>query len=85
MDCVNLNTSNLHQGDVDAVNDLKKKVIHEYYTLLSYIEKGYRLDYQFILEEINLIEMLQDADMHSYPSLFVLQFYLNNKWETTLS
>jgi hypothetical protein len=49
------------------------------------IEKGYRLDYNFIFEEISLIDLLENYDLDSKTSLFVSQFYLNNKWEITLS
>lgn len=85
MDCVNLNLDNLPTTDVDVINNLKKKVICEFQNLLKMLEKGYKLDYEFILEEISLIGLLEDKEMGSYPSLFVSQFYLNNKWETTLS
>lgn len=84
MGCVNLNLDNLPTTDVDVINNLKKKVICEFQNLLKMLEKGYRLDYEFILEEISLIGLLEDKEMGDYPSLFVSQFYLNNKWETTL-
>ena len=85
MDCVNLNLDNLPTMDVDVINNLKKKVICEFQNLLKMLEKGYRLDYEFILEEISLIGLLEDKEIDVYSSLFVSQFYLNNKWETTLS
>lgn len=85
MDCVNLNLDNLPTTDVDVINNLKKKVICEYDNLLKMLEKGYRLDHEFILEEISLIGLLEDFEIDNYPSLFVSQFYLNNKWEITLS
>lgn len=44
------------------------------------IEKGYKLDYEFILEEISYIEI--NDIINKDKSLFLLQFYLNNKWQT---
>lgn len=85
MDCVNLNLDNLPTTDVDVINNLKKKVICEYQNLLKMIEKGYRLDYEFILEEVSLIGLLEDQELDNRSSLFISQFYLNNKWEITLS
>jgi hypothetical protein len=35
--------------DPNLLNDLKEKVIREFKELLCRIEKGYRLDYEFIL------------------------------------
>ncbi len=84
MDCVNLNLDKLQTMDADVINNLKSKVICEYQNLLKMIEKGYRLDYQYILEEISLIDLLENLELDSQSSLFVSQFYLNNKWEITL-
>lgn len=85
MGYVNQNLSSLPIMDADVVNNLKLKVICEYQDLLKMIEKGYRLDYNFILEEISLIDLLENYDLDQKTSLFVSQFYLNNKWEITLS
>lgn len=74
MDYANkLSNSYLNQ-DVDA---LKYKVISEFKQLLKKIRKGYRPDYEFILQEISLIE-LQQLDNTD----FFKQFYLNNAWQT---
>lgn len=81
----NLNLGNYQITDADVVNNLKLKVICEYQDLLKMIEKGYRLDYNFIFEEISLVDLLENYDLDSKTSLFVSQFYLNNKWEITLS
>lgn len=59
---------------------LKDKVICEFDTLLKSLQKGYRYDYQFILEEISLIDLFLDGEFGK--SEFVKQFYLNNKWQT---
>lgn len=85
MGYVNQNLGSLPIMDADAVNNLKLKVICEYQNLLKMIEKGYRLDYNFIFEEISLIDLLENYDLDQKTSLFVSQFYLNNKWEITLS
>ena len=70
---------------VDALNELKKKVIQEFNTLLSKVRKGYKLDYEFILEEISFIELIQNNELDNNLSLTALQYYLNNKWQMTQS
>lgn len=66
---------------VDALNNLKKKVIHEFDTLICKIRKGYKLDYEFILEEISYIDLIQSNEIDEKLSLTALQYYLNNKWQ----
>lgn len=63
-----------------AVDALKRKVICEFQNLLNALEKGHKKDYEFILEEISLIELLEHSQISR--SEFLEQFYLNNKWET---
>lgn len=63
--------------DVDA---LKRKVINEFKFLLKKLRKGYRYDYEFILEEISLIELLEHSNVDN--ANFLQQFYLNNTWQT---
>ena len=46
--------------DVDALNKLKRKVSEEFNTLLCRVKKGYRPDYEFILEEISFIELINN-------------------------
>ena len=70
---------------VDALNELKKKVIQEFNTLLSKVRKGYKLDYEFILEEISFIELTQYNELDNNLSLTALQYYLNNKWQMNQS
>lgn len=67
--------------DVDALNKLKKKVSEEFYTLLCKIRKGYKLDYEFILEEISFIDLIKNNEIDDKLSLIALQYYLNNKWQ----
>lgn len=66
-------SSNLNQ-DVDV---LKQKVIDEFKQLLKQVRKGYKPDYEFILQEISLIELWQLDNTD-----FFKQFYLNNAWQT---
>lgn len=64
--------------DVDA---LKEKVAKEFTSLLCEIRKGYKLDYEFILEEISFIDLIQHNEIDGKLSLIALQYYLNNKWQ----
>lgn len=79
MACVNQNTGSGPNVVVDA---LKEKVICEYKELFKYLERGHRYDYQLILEEISLIELLEKNKIDR--SEFVEQLYLNHKWQITL-
>ena len=67
--------------DVDALNKLKKKVSEEFYKLICRVRKGYKPNYEFILEEISFIELIQNNEIDSKLSLTALQYYLNNKWQ----
>ena len=66
---------------VDALNKLKKKVILEFDTLLSKARKGYKLNYEFLLEEISFINLIQNKELDTNLSLTALQYYLNNEWQ----
>ena len=67
--------------DVDALNELKKKVSDEFYQLLCKVRKGYHPDYEFILEEISFIDLINNKELDDKLSLTALQYYLNNKWQ----
>lgn len=68
----------LHSSDLNQdVDVLKKKVIDEFDQLLKKVRKGYKPDYEFILQEISLIELWQLDNTD-----FFKQFYLNNAWQT---
>lgn len=69
--------------DVDALNNLKKKVSNEFYKLICKAKKGYKSDYEFLLEEISFIELIQNNEINNKLSLTALQYYLNNKWQIT--
>ena len=72
-------------ADVDALNKLKEKIICEYTSLLSRIRKGYKLDYEFIMEEISFVDLIKDNKIDDKLSLSALQYYINNKWQMTQS
>ena len=67
--------------DVDALNDLKKKVSEEFFQLMCRVRKGYKPNYEFILEEISFIELIKNKEIDDKLSLTALQYYLNNKWQ----
>lgn len=74
MDYANKLSNSYLSPDVDV---LKQKVITEFKQLLKKIRKGYHPDYEFILQEISLIELWQLDNTD-----FFKQFYLNNAWQT---
>lgn len=78
MGCVNVSSSNSQIEDADAINKLKNKIICEYKRLIKLLNKGYKPDYQFIKDEMNFIDLQKELD----NQIFLLQFYLNNKWQT---
>lgn len=82
MDYVNLiQPTSLHEVDVDALNKLKKKIICEFESLLCRVRKGYKLDYEFILEEISFVDLIKDRKLDDQLMLVALQYYSNNKWQ----
>ena len=66
---------------VDALNNLKKKVSKEFSKLICQVSKGYKPNYEFILEEISFIDLINDKEIDDKLSLTALQYYLNNKWQ----
>lgn len=71
--------------DVGALTKLKQKVSEEFYQLLCKVRRGYRPDYEFILEEISFIELIENKEIDEKLSLTALQYYLNNKWQIVQS
>lgn len=63
--------------DADAVTDLRHKVIREFHDVLCQLSKGYSPNYETILEEISLIELLDKNYVNLNDSLFIIQYYLN--------
>ena len=72
------NILNLCPDDRDYVHNLKNKISCEFMDLLLQVERGHYPDYEFILEEISLLEILNYIDRKE----FILQYYLNNPWKT---
>lgn len=62
--------------DVDV---LKNKVIKEFKDLIYCIKRGYRPDYELILEEISFIDLIENDKIDN--ALSVLQYYMYNKWQ----
>lgn len=70
--------------DVDVqINNLQNKVITEFECLLSRVKKGYKPDYELILEEVSFIELIENGELDDRFAITVLQFYLNHQWQTT--
>ena len=67
--------------DVDALNDLKKKGSEEFFQLMCRVRRGYKPNYEFILEEISFIDLIKNREIDDKLSLTALQYYLNNKWQ----
>lgn len=83
MNCTN-QIQEVRNYSTEELSDLlKRKVLCETESLLHSLQRGYRLDTQFILSEIKLIDMLSQNRLDENFSLYALQFYLNNLWETS--
>lgn len=65
--------------NADAIDDLKHRVIHQFNQFLCKASKGYKPEYETILEEISLIQLLEDNYMNVDESLYIIQYYLNNE------
>lgn len=81
MNCVNHIQEYRNMSKEDLIDLLRRKVLCETESLLHSLYRGYRLDTQFILSEIQLIDMLSQDQLDENFSLYALQFYLNNLWE----
>jgi hypothetical protein len=68
--------------DSKLLGDLKTKVICDFKQLLKKIEKGYRLDYEFILEEMMLINLIEENEVSLEDALFYLEFYNTNDFNS---
>lgn len=68
---------------VVALNRLKSKIIIDFKTLLKNVSKGKLLNYNYILEEISLVDGLYCSD-YQQKYYVMLQKYINTKWETKL-
>lgn len=65
-----VNRQKLVTRDVGA---LKKKIINDFINLINHLNRGKYLDYQFILEEISLVELYNNIKEIDY----LIQYYLN--------
>ena len=65
--------------DANAIDNLKHRVIYQFTQLLRKMSKGYKPEYENILEEISLINLLEDNVMSVDEALFIIQYYLNNE------
>lgn len=83
MNCTNQIQEVKNYSIPELTDMLKRKVLCETESLLHSLQRGYRLDTQFILSEIKLIDMLKNNRLDENFSLYALQFYLNNLWETS--
>nr|DAF63709.1 MAG TPA: hypothetical protein [Podoviridae sp. ctz6O13] len=61
---------------------LKKKILCEVDYLMHSLERGYRHDIQFLLSEIKLLDMLKEGSIDETLGIYMLQYYLNNLWQT---
>lgn len=59
------------------VGVLKIKIISDFTDFLCKIRKGYKPDYQVLLEMISFIDLIQNDDLDENFSLTVLQYYSN--------
>lgn len=83
MSCINHIQEVRDYTPEELVDMLREKVVCEVDTLLHSLYRGYKLDVQFILSEIQLIDMLSQNQLDENFSLYALQYYLNNLWEKT--
>lgn len=67
--------------DAAVLNNLKKKVTEEFLTLLCKVRKGYKVDYEILLEEISFINLIDEDQILDEQFEVAIQYYLNNKWQ----
>lgn len=60
--------------DAGAAAKLKRKVIQDYNILLHGLNKGYRLDYSLLMNEIIFLESFPDLDNQQ----LIFEYYLNH-------
>ena len=67
--------------DAAVLNNLKKKVTEEFLTLFCKVRKGYKVDYEILLEEISFINLIDKDQILDEQFEVAIQYYLNNKWQ----
>jgi len=61
-------------------NQLKAKIVSEYAELIRCWEKGYKANYEYILEELSIWQFTQDNVDSPFDNC--VQFYLNTTFWT---
>lgn len=67
--------------DAAVLNNLKKKVTEEFLTLFCKVRKGYKVNYEILLEEISFINLIDEDQILDEQFEVAIQYYLNNKWQ----
>ena len=61
------------QTDAVAVNNLKKKIIKDYVHIVKRMNKGYKDDFSYILNEINFLGVWSNVDK---PEI-IYEYFIN--------
>ncbi len=61
------------QTDVVAVNNLKKKIIKDYVRIIKRMNKGYKDDFSYILNEISFLGVWSNIDK---PKI-IYEYFIN--------
>lgn len=61
------------QTDVVAVNNLKKKIIKDYVRIVKRMNKGYKDDFRYILNEISFLGVWSNIDK---PEI-IYEYFIN--------
>lgn len=59
--------------DVDATKELKKKIIKDYVRIVKRMNKGYKDDFRYILNEISFLGVWSNLDK---PSI-IYEYFIN--------
>lgn len=70
---------------VDPVDKLKEKVANEITTFFKYLRRGHLMDYDFILDEISIIDILECKSIDKGLLLTIIQYYLNGNRVNNIS
>lgn len=63
---------------------LKEKIISDFTNFLCQVRKGYKPNYEILLEEISFVDLIQNNDLDENFSLTVLQYYSNNNMSPSI-
>ena len=70
---------------VDPVDKLKEKAAKEIITFFKYLRRGHLMDYDFILDEISIIDILECKPIDKGLLLTIIQYYLNGNRVNNIS